>query len=172
MEVQQVQASLRAALGDRNSQMATDYLESKMSLSQLAGKYNLSRQRISQLFKKMGIETRPSSVASQYRQPARDYVAIAARAVELGSARAAAEEFALTLGQVNYALQKTEQSVYQQKFREPKVIAEILAAYTDGVLTLREIGEKYGTSAQYVNTILRRNGVIGGRKRGRRPKAK
>jgi hypothetical protein len=39
-------------------------------------------------------------------------------------------------------------------------------------LTLREIGEKYGTSAQYVNTILRRNGVVGGRKRGRRPKAK
>jgi esterase/lipase superfamily enzyme len=103
-----------------------------------------------------------------YNKPSGDFL----RAVELGSISAAASEFGLTKGQVNYALQKTDQSIYLQKFREPKVVAEILAAYSDGVMTLKEIGEKFGTSAQYINTILRRNGVIGGRKRGRRPKQK
>jgi DNA-directed RNA polymerase sigma subunit (sigma70/sigma32) len=153
--------------------MAKDYLDNQMSLAQLSKKYNLSRQRISQLFKKMSVQTRPVSSSANYRgEPKRDYNAIALRAVELGSISAAASEFGLTKGQVNYALQKTDQSIYLQKFREPKVVAEILADYSDGVMTLKQIGEKFGTSAQYINTILRRNGVSGGRKRGRRPKQK
>jgi predicted DNA-binding protein YlxM (UPF0122 family) len=172
-DVVAVQAQMRELISSRNDAMATDYLESQMSLAQLSKKYNLSRQRISQLFKKMGVQTRPVSSSANYRgEPKRDYNAIALRAVELGSISAAASEFGLTKGQVNYALQKTDQSIYLQKFREPKVVAEILAAYSDGVMTLKEIGEKFGTSAQYINTILRRNGVIGGRKRGRRPKQK
>lgn len=172
-DVVAVLAQVRELISTRNEQMATDYLESQMSLAQLSKKYNLSRQRISQLFKKMGVQTRPVSSSANYRgEPKRDYNAIALRAVELGSISAAASEFGLTKGQVNYALQKTDQSIYLQKFREPKVVAEILAAYSDGVMTLKEIGEKFGTSAQYINTILRRNGVIGGRKRGRRPKQK
>lgn len=172
-DVVAVLAQVRELISTRNEQMATDYLESQMSLAQLSKKYNLSRQRISQLFKKMGVQTRPVSSSANYRgEPKRDYNAIALRAVELGSISAAANEFGLTKGQVNYALQKTDQSIYLQKFREPKVVAEILAAYSDGVMTLKEIGEKFGTSAQYINTILRRNGVIGGRKRGRRPKQK
>jgi predicted DNA-binding protein YlxM (UPF0122 family) len=172
-DVVAVLAQVRELISTRNEQMAVDYLESQMSLAQLSKKYNLSRQRISQLFKKMGVQTRPVSSSANYRgEPKRDYNAIALRAVELGSISAAASEFGLTKGQVNYALQKTDQSIYLQKFREPKVVAEILAAYSDGVMTLKEIGEKFGTSAQYINTILRRNGVIGGRKRGRRPKQK
>ena len=172
-DVVAVLAQVRELISTRNEQMATDYLESQMSLAQLSKKYNLSRQRISQLFKKMGVQTRPVSSSANYRgEPKRDYNAIALRAVELGSISAAASEFGLPKGQVNYALQKTDQSIYLQKFREPKVVAEILAAYSDGVMTLKEIGEKFGTSAQYINTILRRNGVIGGRKRGRRPKQK
>jgi DNA-directed RNA polymerase sigma subunit (sigma70/sigma32) len=172
-EIIQVQEQVREIIASRNSQMATDYLDNQMSLAQLSKKYNLSRQRISQLFKKMGVQTRPVSSSANYRgEPKRDYNAIATRAVELGSISAAAAEFGLTKGQVNYALQKTEQNIYLQKFREPKVVAEILAAYSDGVMTLKQIGEQFGTSAQYINTILRRNGVIGGRKRGRRPKQK
>ena len=170
-EVIQVQEQVREIIASRNSQMATDYLDNQMSLAQLSKKYNLSRQRISQLFKKMGVQTRPVSSSANYRgEPKRDYVAIATRAVELGSIVAAANEFGLTKGQVNYALQKTDQNIFAQKFREPKVVAEILAAYADGVMTLKQIGEHFGTSAQYINTILRRNGVVGGRKRGRRPK--
>ena len=172
-EVIEVQAQVRQLIYARNEQMARDYLESLMSLAQLYKKYNLSRQRISQLFKKMGVQTRPISSAVNYRgEPKRDYSAIATRAMELGSIAAAASEFGITKGQVNYALQKTDNSIYLQKFREPKIVAEILADYADGALTLREIGVKFDTSAQYVNTILRRNGVVGGRKRGRRPSKK
>jgi len=170
-EVIEVQAQVRQIIDSRNADMAKDYLDSQMSLAQLSKKYNLSRQRISQLFKKMGVQTRPVSSSANYRgEPKHDYSAIALRAVELGSITAAATEFGLTKGQVNYALQKTDQNIFAQKFREPKVVAEILADYQDGVMTLREIGEKFGTSAQYINTILRRNGVVGKRKRGRRPK--
>jgi YesN/AraC family two-component response regulator len=172
-DVVAVQAQVRELISSRNAEMAKDYLDNQMSLAQLSKKYNLSRQRISQLFKKMSVQTRPVSSSANYRgEPKRDYNAIALRAVELGSISAAASEFGLTKGQVNYALQKTDQSIYLQKFREPKVVAEILADYSDGVMTLKQIGEKFGTSAQYINTILRRNGVSGGRKRGRRPKQK
>jgi hypothetical protein len=166
----EVQAQVRELLLARNEQMAKDYLESEMSLAQLSKKYNLSRQRISQLFKKMGVQTRPVSSSANYRGEKRDYSAIATRAVELGSIAAAASEFGLTKSQVNYALQKSDKNIYAQKFRDPKAVAEILADYADGALTLREIGLKFGTSAQYINTILRRNGVSGARRRGRRPK--
>jgi hypothetical protein len=43
------------------------------------------------------------------------------------------------------------------------LVADIVGRYQAGE-KLRLIGETYGTSAQYINTVLRRNGATAGRR--------
>ena len=140
----------------RNQELIQAY-QAGMTMAQLGEKFGITRQRVSQIFKKHGIYVAPSRRGRKPTDPetTKKYVA---EAVKLGSKTKAAELFGVSPDTIGRALRKSGIKLSVGKFSDEKVKADIIRRYESGE-RLREIGESYGTRAQHVNTLLRKWGV-------------
>jgi len=146
----------------RNQEIYNEYF-SGQTLQVVADKYSLTRQRVQQIVKKIG-PSRPRIVnAGRLRKF--DYKAIA-QYVERNDTtiHATATHFGCSISTVMNALYSEGVSPTKKKRFTPSVVQDIVSRYLAGE-KLRLIGESYGTSAQYINTVLRRAGATAKRRK-------
>ena len=131
--------------------------ETGATMAQIGEKFNITRQRVSQIFKRYNIVVAPSRRGRRPVDPetTQKYVA---EAVKLGSKVKAAEVFGVSPDTIGRALRRSGISLRVGKFTDAKVRADIISRYEGGE-RLREIAESYGTRAQHVNSLLRKWGV-------------
>ena len=127
------------------------------TMAEIGEKYNITRQRVSQIFKRFGVYVAPSR---RGRRPvdAETTAKYVAEAVKLGSKSAAAQSFGVSPDTISRALRRAGVKISNGKFTDEKVKADIIRRYHNGE-RLREIAESYGTRAQHVNSLLRKWGV-------------
>jgi hypothetical protein len=127
------------------------------TMAEIGEKYGITRQRVSQIFKRYGVYVAPSR---RGRKPvdAETTQKYVAEAVRLGSKVKAAERFGVSPDTIGRALRRAGVSLKVGKFTDEKVKADIIRRYESGE-RLREIAESYDTRAQHVNTLLRKWGV-------------
>jgi|APGre2960657423_1045063.scaffolds.fasta_scaffold49660_2 Mor family transcriptional regulator len=148
-------------MNERNQLIYADYFGG-MSLQDVAGKYGVTRQRIQQIVSKTGPKRPRLSGGSKLRKFS--YEAIASYyKLNTPTLVDAAKNFGCSVSTITHAL--AEQGVVgQRKIRfTDESITDIVSRYQAGE-KLRLIGETYQTSAQYINTILRRSGATARRR--------
>jgi len=146
----------------RNQEMYNEYF-SGQTLQEVADKYNLTRQRVQQIVKKMG-PSRPR-VSNGGRHRKFDYKVIAQYVEENKSTvHATANHFGCSITTIMNALYaEGVEPTKKQRFTS-LVVQDIVTRYLAGE-KLRVIGESYNTSAQYINTVLRRAGAVAKRRK-------
>ena len=146
----------------RNQQIYNEYLAGE-TLQAVADKYNLTRQRVQQIVKKVG-PARPR-ISSSGRLRQFDYAAIAQYVADnKATIQATASKFGCSISTVMNALYAQGISPTKKQRFTSSVVADIVSRYQSGE-KLRLIGESYGTSAQYINTVLRRAGATAKRRK-------
>lgn len=140
----------------RSKEMIEAY-QAGATMAELGTKFGITRQRVSQIFKKHGIHVEPSRRGRKPVDPetTKKYVA---EAVKLGSKVQAAQVFGVSPDTIGRALRRAGISLKVGKFTDEKVKADIIKRYEAGE-RLREIAERYDTRAQHVNSLLRKWGV-------------
>jgi Mor family transcriptional regulator len=140
----------------RNQELIDAY-KSGMTMAELGQKFGITRQRVSQIFKRHGVYVAPSRRGRKPvdQETTQKYVA---EAVKFGSKVKAAETFGVSPDTIGRALRRAGVSLKVGKFSDEKVKGDIIRRYESGE-RLREIAESYGTRAQHVNTLLRKWGV-------------
>jgi len=148
-------------MNERNQLIYADYF-SGMSLQDVAAKYGVTRQRIQQIVAKTGPKRPRLSGGPKLRKFS--YEAIA-EYYQLNKPTLvdAAKQFGCSVSTITHAL--AERGVVGgRKLRfTDQAITDIVSRYQAGE-KLRLIGESYQTSAQYINTILRRSGATARRR--------
>ncbi len=149
-------------MDNRNESMYQDYF-SGMTLQDVAGKYGVTRQRVQQIIKASGLPKRPRiSGGSKIRKY--DYSKIAQYVQEnKATVQATAAFFGCSISTVTNALYNQGITPNKKVRFTSAAVADIVSRYQAGE-KLRLIGESYNTSAQYINTVLRRNGATAGRR--------
>lgn len=147
---------------NRNQEIYNAYF-SGQTLQVVADTYGLTRQRVQQIVKKMG-PSRPR-VSTSGRLRKFDYQAIS-QYVESNKAtiQAAASHFGCSISTIMNALYSTGVSPTKKQRFTAAVVKDIVSRYQAGE-KLRLIGESYNTSAQYINTVLRRAGATAKRRK-------
>lgn len=146
----------------RNQEIYNEYF-SGATLQAVADKYHLTRQRVQQIVKKMG-PSRPR-ITNAGRLRKFDYKAIAKYVEEnKTTVQATAVHFGCSISTVMNALYSEGVSPTKKQRFTSLVVDDIVSRYLAGE-KLRLIGESYGTSAQYINTVLRRAGAIAKRRK-------
>jgi transposase-like protein len=141
---------------ERNELIAQDYL-SGMTLSAVAEKYGVTRQRIQQIVARKGI-SRPRITHSP-KLRAYDYEAITAY-LQDGSPTLSetARHFGCSMSVIRNVVKQAGIPVRRYlKFNE-QAVQDVITRYRAGE-RLVLIGKTYDVSAQYVNTLLRKAGV-------------
>jgi hypothetical protein len=146
----------------RNQSIYQDYFGG-MTLEDVASKYGVTRQRIQQIIANSGLPKRPR-LNGGLKLRKYDYAKIAQYVSDnKATVQSAASVFGCSISTVMNALYNQGVSPTKKvRFTAP-VVADIITRYKAGE-KLRLIGETYGTSAQYINTVLRRNGATAGRR--------
>lgn len=147
---------------NRNQEIYNDYFGGQ-TLQMVADKYGLTRQRVQQIVKKIGPARPRISGSGRLRQF--DYAAIAKYVEEnKATVQAAATHFGCSISTVMNALYSQGVSPTKKQRFTSIVVSDIVSRYLAGE-KLRLIGESYGTSAQYINTVLRRAGATAKRRK-------
>jgi hypothetical protein len=141
---------------ERTQEMLNEY-EAGTSMAEIGEKFGITKQRVSQIFKKRGIYIAPSRRGRRAvdQETTQKYVA---EAIKLGSKSQAAKTFGVSPDTIARALRRAGVKISTGKFTGEKVKADIISRYHSGE-GLREIAEVYGTKAQHVNSLLRKWGV-------------
>jgi predicted DNA-binding protein YlxM (UPF0122 family) len=141
---------------ERTQELLSDY-QAGASMSEIGEKFGITRQRVSQIFKKHGIHV---PAARRGRRPVDDAMTqkYVAEAVKLGSKTGAALSLGVSPDTISRALRRAGVKISRGKFTNEHVKADIIRRYHSGD-GLREIAESYGTKAQHVNSLLRKWGV-------------
>jgi len=141
---------------ERALELVNDY-HAGASMSEIGEKFGITRQRVSQIFKKHGVHVPP---ARRGRRPVDEATTqrYVAEAVKLGSKSKAARAFGVSPDTIARALLRAGVKISRGKFTNEQVKADIIRRYHSGD-GLREIAESYGTRAQHVNSLLRKWGV-------------
>jgi hypothetical protein len=140
----------------RDAEILKEY-QTGMTMAELGAKHGITRQRISQIFKRAGVVVAPSRRGRKPVDAALSQ-AYVAEAVKLGNKVQAAQKFGVSPDTIGRALRRAGISLRVGKFTDAKVKADIVSRYESGE-RLREIAESYGTRAQHVNSLLRKWGV-------------
>jgi Mor family transcriptional regulator len=147
---------------NRNESMYQDYFGG-MTLQDVADKYGVTRQRVQQIIKATGLPKR-ARISGGMKLRKFDYSKIAQHIQEnKATVQATASFFGCPISTVTNALYNQGVTPHKQVRFTTSVVADIVSRYQAGE-KLRLIGETYGTSAQYINTVLRRNGATAGRR--------
>ncbi len=127
------------------------------TMAEIGQKFGITRQRVSQIFKRFGVVVPP---ARRGRRPVDEATTqkYVAEAVKLGSKSQAALSFGVSPDTIARALRRAGVKISKGKFTDDNVKADIIKRYHAGE-RLREIAESYGTRAQHVNSLLRKWGV-------------
>jgi len=146
----------------RNQEIYNEYF-SGQTLQVVADKYNLTRQRVQQIVKKMG-PSRPR-ITNAGRLRKFDYAAIDQYVADnKTTVQATAAHFGCSISTVMNALYSQGTSPVKKQRFTSLVVDDIVSRYLAGE-KLRLIGESYNTSAQYINTVLRRAGATAKRRK-------
>lgn len=132
-----------------------------MTMGEVAGEYNLTRQRVCQILQRHGVKVEPARRGRRPTDPelVQKYVA---EAISLKSKSMAARKFGVSVDTIARAVKKAGLHIPASRFEEPGVKEDIIARYNAGE-PLRAIGELHGTRAQHINTLLRKWGIEGKR---------
>lgn len=146
---------IRTPVG-RDAEIIEKYRAGK-TMAQIGLEYNISRQRISQLFKLYGIQADKSRRGKKPTDPAltQKYVAVA---MELGSKQKAAEQLGVSPDTIGRALRRSGLSLRVNKFTSDETKRDITLRYQQRE-RLSSIAASYGTRAQHINSLLRKWGV-------------
>jgi Mor family transcriptional regulator len=148
-------------MNERNQFIYADYFAG-MSLQDVATKYGVTRQRIQQIVAKAGPKRPRLSGGPKLRKFSYDEIAAYYQANEATLADTA-KHFGCSISTVSHALaEKGVEGRKKPRFTSQS-INDIVSRYQAGE-KLRLIGESYQTSAQYINTILRRSGATARRR--------
>lgn len=149
-------------MDNRNGSIYQDYFGG-MTLQAVAEKYGVTRQRVQQIIKNSGLPKRPR-VSGGPKLRKFDYAQIAQYVQEnKATVQATASFFGCSISTVTNALYNQGVQPQKQVRFTSSAVADIVSRYQAGE-KLRLIGESYNTSAQYINTVLRRNGATAGRR--------
>jgi multidrug efflux pump subunit AcrB len=146
---------IRTPVG-RDAEIIQKYQAGK-TMAQIGEEYNITRQRISQLFKLYNVKADMSRRGKKPTDPAltQKYVAVA---MELGSKTKAAEQLGVSPDTIGRALRRAGLSVRRTKFTSDAAKSDITLRYSQRE-TLSSIATSYGTRAQHINSLLRKWGV-------------
>lgn len=148
-------------MNERNQNIYADYFAG-MSLQDVAAKYGVTRQRIQQIVAKTGPKRPRLSGGPKLRKFS--YEAIASYYQQNQPTLAeAAKHFGCSVSTITHALAAHNIQGSRKLRFTPEVISDIVSRYQAGE-KLRLIGESYQSSAQYINTILRRTGTTARRR--------
>lgn len=146
---------------ERNQLIAQDYL-SGMTLSAVAEKYGITRQRVQQIVVRQGV-SRPRITHSP-KLRTHDYDAIVQYFQENSpTLSAAARALNCSITTVRNALERANISVRHYRKFTNEAVQDVITRYRAGE-RLVMIGKSYDVSPQYVNTILRRAGITPARR--------
>jgi Mor family transcriptional regulator len=149
-------------MDSRNARIYQDYFGG-MTLQDVANKYGVTRQRVQQIITNSGLPKRPR-INGGPKLRKFDYAKIAQHVQEnKATVQATASFFGCSISTVTNALYSQGVTPQKQVRFTSSIVADIVSRYQAGE-KLRLIGESYGTSAQYINTVLRRNGATAGRR--------
>jgi len=140
----------------RDTEIIKAYRAGK-TMSEIGGELGITRQRISQIFKKHGELADMSRRGKKPTDPAltQKYVAVA---MELRSKIKAAEQLGVSPDTIGRALRRSGLSLRSTKFTSQKAMLDITLRYQSRE-TLSSIAATYGTRAQHINSLLRKWGV-------------
>lgn len=146
---------IRTPVG-RDAEIIEKYRAGK-TMAQIGEEYNITRQRISQLFKLYNVKADMSRRGKKPTDPAltQKYVAVA---MELGSKTKAAEQLGVSPDTIGRALRRAGLSVRKTKFTSDEAKTDITLRYQQRE-RLSSIATSYGTRAQHINSLLRKWGV-------------
>jgi len=141
---------------ERAQDLINEY-QAGASMAQIGERFGITKQRVSQIFKKHGVYIAPSRRGRRAvdQETTQKYVA---EAIRLGSKSEAAKTFGVSPDTISRALRRAGVKVSTGRFTDEEVKADIISKYHSGE-RLREIGEVYGIRAQHVNSLLRKWGV-------------
>lgn len=148
-------------MNERNQLIYADYFGG-MSLQDVATKYGVTRQRIQQIVSKTGPKRPRLSGGPKLRKFSYEDIAAYYQANKTTLAATAAH-FGCSISTVNHALAELGVQGQRQLRFTDQAITDIVSRYQAGE-KLRLIGQSYQTSAQYINTILRRSGATARRR--------
>lgn len=146
----------------RNESMYQDYFGG-MTLQLVADKYGVTRQRVQQIIEATGLPKR-ARLSGGMKLRKYDYPKIAQHVRDSkATIQATAQLFGCSISTVLNALYNQGVTPNKQVRFTSEAVLDIVSRYQAGE-KLRLIGETYGTSAQYINTVLRRNGATSSRR--------
>lgn len=131
--------------------------KSGATMAQVGEKFGITRQRISQIFKRYGV---PADMTRRGRKPSDPLKmkAYADKAVELGSKIKAAEALGVSPDTIGRALRRVGISLRKTKFTNEEVKTDIISRYRLSE-SLTKIAMSYDTRPQHINSLLRKWGV-------------